>query len=121
MWDLLEKPGRSPADNDEMLQAALASLWHWSQRDDCQPRNLAVGYWQASRVQSVLGNGLEARRFGARSAMHAQNEPPFYMAYAHEALARPARCWGITRRWNGISPKPAGCSMKSATRMSGLS
>jgi hypothetical protein len=90
-WELLEKPERTPAENDEMLHAAVASLWHWSQRDDCQPRNLAVGYWQISRVQAALGNGLEARRFAARSALHATNEPPYYMAYAHEALARAGR------------------------------
>jgi hypothetical protein len=90
-WELLEKPNRTPAENDEMLLTAVASLWHWSKRDDCQPRNLAVGYWQVSRVQAVLGNGLEARRYAARAAMHATNEPPFYMAYAHEALARAGR------------------------------
>ena len=74
-----------------MLLAAMASLWHWSKRDDCRPRNLAVGYWQVSRVQAVLGNGLEARRNAARAALHATNEPPFFMAYAHEALARAGR------------------------------
>jgi hypothetical protein len=90
-WKLLEKQNRTPAENDEMLLSAMASLWHWSQRDDCEPRNLAAGYWQVSRVQAVLGNGLEARRYAARSAMHATNEPPFCMAYAHEALARAGR------------------------------
>jgi hypothetical protein len=44
-----------------------------------------------SRVQAVLGSGLEARRYAARSAMHAANELPFFMAYAHEALARAGR------------------------------
>jgi hypothetical protein len=91
VWELLEKPARTPAEDDEMLLSAMASLWHWSQRHDCQPRNLAVGYWQVSRVYAVLGNGLEARRFAARSALHAANEPPFFMAYAHEALARAGR------------------------------
>jgi hypothetical protein len=90
-WELIEKTDRISTENDEMLLAAMASLWHWSQREDCQPRNLAVGYWQVSRVQSALGNGIEARRFAARSAMHAANEPPFFMAYAHEALARAGR------------------------------
>ena len=90
-WELLEKPNRTPAENDDMLLSAMASLWHWSKRDDCAPRNLAAGYWQVSRVQAVLGNGLEARRYAARSAMHAGNESPFFMAYAHEALARAGR------------------------------
>lgn len=91
VWELLEKPDRTPAENDEMLLAAMSSVWHWSQHPECQPRNLAVGYWQISRVYAVLGNGLEARRFAARSAQHAGEETPFYMAYAHEALARAGR------------------------------
>lgn len=90
-WELLEKPSRTPAENDEMLLVAIASLWHWSQREDCEPRNLAVGYWLVSRVQAVLGNGLEARRYAARSAMHAAGDSPYFMAYAHEALARAGR------------------------------
>ena len=91
VWELLEKPDRSPAENDDLLLTAMASLWHWSKRDDCEPRNLAAGYWQVSRVHAVLGNGVEARRYAARSAMHATNELPFFMAYAHEALARAGR------------------------------
>ncbi len=90
-WELLDKPARTPAENDEMLLAAMASLWHWGQREDCAPRNRAVGYWLVSRVQAAQGNGLEARRFAARSAMHAAGEPAFFMAYAHEALARAGR------------------------------
>jgi len=90
-WELMEKSARTPAENDEMLLAAMASLWHWSQRADCTARNLAVGFWQVSRTHAALGNGLEARRFAARSALHATNEPPFFMAYAHEALARAGR------------------------------
>jgi hypothetical protein len=89
-WTLLDKPSRTPAENDELLLTAMASLWHWSQREDCRPRHLATGYWQVSRVYAILGNGVEARRMAARSAMHAAGEPPFFMAYAHEALARAA-------------------------------
>ena len=90
-WELLTQSARTLAENDELLLVASASLWHWSQREDCAPRNRAVGYWLVSRVQAVLGNGLEARRFAARSAMHAAGEPAFFMAYAHEALARAGR------------------------------
>ncbi len=87
-WELLDQPERTPAENDDLLLTAMASLWHWSQRSDCLPRNLAVGYWQVSRIHAELGNGLEARRYAARAALHASGEPPFFMAYAHEALAR---------------------------------
>ena len=93
-WQLLDKPDRTSAENDELLLAAMAAAWHWSQREDCRPRNLAVGFWQISRVHAILANGMEARRFAARSALHATDEPPFYMAYAHEALARAGRALG---------------------------
>lgn len=94
VWDLLERPNRTPDDDVRLLAAAHASLWHWLQRPDCTPRNLSVGYWLLSRVQAVLGNGVEARRYGLLSLAAAAVEPPFYQGYAHEALARAARVAG---------------------------
>ncbi|HEX2821111.1 MAG TPA: hypothetical protein VHO07_13230 [Streptosporangiaceae bacterium] len=34
VWDLLEKPDRSAADDDEMLHGAHASRYHWSASAD---------------------------------------------------------------------------------------
>jgi hypothetical protein len=89
-WELIDKPDRTPADNEQMLLLAYASLWHWTQRPDCTPRNLSVGYWLLSRVYSLLGVPKPARYFGELSLQHAEHEPPFYIGYAHEALARAA-------------------------------
>lgn len=94
VWELLERPNRTPDDDVRLLAAAHASLWHWLQRPDCTPRNLSVGYWLLSRAYAVLGNGAEARRYGSLSLDAAAQEPPFYQGYAHEALARAARADG---------------------------
>lgn len=93
-WDLLDQPERSDADNRRMEALVMASICHWMDRDDCTPQNLSIGYWQASRVQAILQNASEARRFGLLSLEFAKNEAPFYRGYAYEALARAAKVAG---------------------------
>jgi hypothetical protein len=93
-WDLLEKPDRTPADDEEMIQSCLASLWHWSQRPDCTAREKSIGTWQAARVYAVLKQAEFARRYAEMALEYAQNQPPFYRAYAYEALARSAAAAG---------------------------
>lgn len=66
-WELIEKDGRSPEDNEQMLLLAQSSLWHWTQRPDLQPDNLAIGHWQLARVNALLGNGEDALRHAERS------------------------------------------------------
>lgn len=87
-WDLLEKPDRSAAENEAMIQACLASLWHWNQRPDCTDRERSVGAWQAARVYAVVQQADNARRYGQMALSFANDQPPFYQAYAYEALAR---------------------------------
>ena len=54
-WELIDKPERTPAENEQMILYALASLWHWTQRPDCSTTNLSIGYWQAARVYALAG------------------------------------------------------------------
>lgn len=89
-WELIDKPNRTPADDEQMLLRAYASLWHWTQRPDCTPQNLSIGYWLASRVHALLGEAAAARRFGKLSLKAAETESAFHKAYAYEALARAA-------------------------------
>lgn len=77
-----------------MLALSFASLWHWTQRDDCVSRNLSIGYWQISRIFALLGDGANARRYGDACMEHSLSESPFLLAYAHEALARAAALSG---------------------------
>ena len=71
-----------------MVSMCHASLYHWQQRPDCTSRSLSIGYWQLSRVYALLGEADNARHYGRHCLDHSQDEEPFYLGYAHEALAR---------------------------------
>ncbi len=87
-WNFIDKPDRSRADDEAMLEAAHASAWHWAQRPDRTPTNQSVGYWQLARVHALAGDALNARRYAERSLAVSRGLSPFYRGYALEALAR---------------------------------
>ncbi len=89
-WNYIDLPERSADQEEEMLRLALASHWHWTQREDYGPVNASVANWLVSRVFALLGQADNARRFGLRSLEVIEDEdaPPFYSGYAYEALAR---------------------------------
>jgi hypothetical protein len=93
-WELLDKSDRTERENDEMLAATFASLWHWLNRPDATDLNLSIGYWQIARVFTVLGDGPNGVAWGEKCLAVSQNQPPFYLAYAHEAMARGYRMLG---------------------------
>jgi hypothetical protein len=96
-WELLEKPNRTSDEDEQMVRLNQASTWHWTQREDCKPRNLSIGYWQASRIHAVVGRPDEARRYAQLCLEYSRQEPPFYLAYAYEALARAEKTAGNER------------------------
>ena len=87
-WEFIQKNERTDEENLAMLHTAIASLWHWSQREDVSAQHLSVGYWQISRVCSLIGQPHNARRYGLLSLKHAETLAPFYKGYAYESLAR---------------------------------
>jgi tetratricopeptide (TPR) repeat protein len=87
-WDLIDKPDRTAADDRLMEALNQASIYHWINRPDVTDKNLSVGYWQASRIQSLIGNWREALRHAETSLGYSHEQPPFLLGYAHEALAR---------------------------------
>jgi hypothetical protein len=87
-WDLIDKKGRTAEEDEQMLRLSLASTWHWSQREDCTQANLAIGYWQTSRIYALLDQVDNARRYGQLSLDACQEDQPFLLGYAYEALAR---------------------------------
>lgn len=91
-WDLMDKTERTSAEDEDMLRLSMASCWHWTQRPDCTSQHLSIGYWQVSRIHSMLGRSIEARRYGelCLAASHDDAVAPFALAYAYEALARAA-------------------------------
>lgn len=88
-WEFMEQADtRSPEEDLGMLHSAIASLWHWTQREDVSPANLAVGYWQVSRVFNLLQQPGNARIYGLLALKYAEDQDPFFKAYAYETLAR---------------------------------
>lgn len=94
VWSLIDKPDRTPDECERMVSLAHASLAHWRERADCTPQNLSIGYWQVARVYAVLGQAENARRYRELCLQASAAEPPFYLGYAHEALARAAKLAG---------------------------
>jgi hypothetical protein len=89
-WELLDKPDRTPEEDERMIRLSLASHWHWTQRADCNATNTSVAHWQTSRVYAVLKMADNARRYAhlALAACEAEGILPFCRGYAYEALAR---------------------------------
>ena len=87
-WEFIQKRDRTRDDDEQMLLAASASMWHWTQRPDCTPTKKAIGWWQLSRINAILGRANESRRFAQLSLEHSSDEEPFFVGYAYEALAR---------------------------------
>jgi len=87
-WELIDKSDRSAEEERLMVALNQASIYHWLNRPDCDPQRLSVGYWQASRIQSILGNASEARRHAEVCLSYSAALAPFYLGYAHEAMAR---------------------------------
>jgi ATP/maltotriose-dependent transcriptional regulator MalT len=89
-WALMDNPSRAPSDDEEMIQLALASAWHWTQRPDRTDENASISCWQIARVYTLVGQIENARRYGLMCLAVSQREgvAPFYLGYAYEALAR---------------------------------
>ncbi|MBM3687367.1 MAG: hypothetical protein FJW85_10255 [Actinobacteria bacterium] len=87
-WRYLDLTERAPAHDAAMVASAEASLALW--RRAGAPTQWAIGEWQCSRVQAVLGHGetalLHAER--CRDIAEADRVDDFVPASAHEALAR---------------------------------
>ena len=93
-WTYIDKAERTPEDEEAMLRLALASHWHWTQREDFAPVNASIAYWQISRVFALMGQADNARRFGRRCLEAVGDDLPFYRGFGYEALARAAAVAG---------------------------
>ena len=89
-WTLLEKPDRTPAEDDEMIHSAHASRYHWGEVGVGEPVNLARGEWQCSRVYAVLGRAEPALWHARRCVAinQAIGHADWDIASAYEAMAR---------------------------------
>ena len=87
-WELIDKADRTPEEDQQMIRLSQASMWHWTQREDCTDKNMSIGYWQASRIYALVGQADNARNYGQISLDYSKDQVPFYGGSAHEALAR---------------------------------
>ena len=89
-WDLLDQPGRTPEDDERMLDYAHASLAHW--RFIGTAVRYQRGEWMLSRVYAVLGESELAVRYARRCrALLESNKAEmedFDFAFGAEGLAR---------------------------------
>ncbi len=95
-WKLLENPARSPAENEEMVHSAHASLWHWLKAGTGVHHQRGV--WLVSRVCTELGRTTEARRYLDQTLdltrAHKDGLADFDFAFAEALAARVAALEG---------------------------
>lgn len=106
-WELIDQPERPPEENEQMILRALASLWHWTQREDCTPQKLSIGYWQAARAFTLTGEPENARKYARLCLDITSADDPFCLGYAHEAMARAERMAGNNAQVNEHQEKAA--------------
>jgi hypothetical protein len=115
-WDLIDKPVRSAEEERMMVLLNQASLYHWSQRPDNDAKSQSIGYWQASRIQVLLGNAVEARRYADICLEYSRALEPFYLGYAYEALARAASLAGNRAEFEQFLSEARDLAQKVASR-----
>lgn len=89
-WELLDKADRTPAENEEMVLVAYASLYHWTFVGSEVHRQRGV--WMLAHVYSALGDAEQALKYAEQcldlTEAHREKMEDFDIAYAYEAVAR---------------------------------
>ncbi len=90
VWELLEKTGRTPSEDQEMLLAAQASLYHWLNAGTAV--HAQRGCWILSRVYITLNRAEPALEWALKCQEITENSlsemEDFDLAYAQESIAR---------------------------------
>lgn len=89
-WNLLEKNGRTTAEDARMLCAAYAACYHWLQAGT--PVQQQRSEWLAARVQTELKNTemalYHAQRCLELTACYQDQMADFDLPFAYECMAR---------------------------------
>lgn len=97
VWDLLEKTDRSSEENEIMINAAHASLYHW--RSIGEVINLQRGEWMVAHVYTVLAM-KESAYHHAQICLDLTLEhaiADFDLGFAYEGYARALALNGETK------------------------
>ena len=89
-WTLMETDERTEEQDDELINTAHASAYHWTRVGT--PANRARSEWQLSRAYTVLDRPEPALHHARRCLAYCEENPEaiedWDLPYAHEALAR---------------------------------
>jgi hypothetical protein len=93
-WTLSDQPNRTPAQDEDMLNAAHASAFHWSRAGD--ELNQARARMLLGHVYAALGKGGSALVYARQSCdyLAAHQPPDWEIAFAHAVLAHAAYAAG---------------------------
>jgi hypothetical protein len=90
VWALLDKGERTPEEDERMIHAAHASLYHWLYAGTLV--NAQRGEWLLAHVYTVLGHDQLAMHHALRcvdlTLAHPGDMADFDRAYAEESLGR---------------------------------
>jgi len=86
-WDLIDKPKRTAAEDQEMLNNAYASLYHWSNAGT--PIHIARGDVNLAHVHALRGEGEMALRYAQSCLAFFENNAgeDWDLAFAHAEMA----------------------------------
>lgn len=93
-WDLTSKPDRTAGEDQEMLNLAYASTYHWSKAG--QPIQIARCNITLSHAHSLLGDGDLALGYARRALDFFENNEceDWDLAFAHLEIALAAAVLG---------------------------
>lgn len=94
-WTLTEQLTRTPEEDQEMLNAAHASVHLW--RTIGNANNFALGHLLLGQVHALLGNATYAMNYAnlAYDYFIAKDSDPWEVAIVHAVLANAAHCAGM--------------------------
>jgi hypothetical protein len=95
-WTLTEQLTRTPEEDQEMLNAAHASVHLW--RTIGNDNNFALGHLLLGQVHALLGNAVYAMKYAnlAYDYFTSKDSDPWEVAIVHAVLANAAQCAGMT-------------------------
>lgn len=89
-WAILDNPDRTQAEDEALLHAAHASLYHWLQVGTTLHHQR--GLWLIARVHVVMRNAADALYYARRclelTEQHRDLMEDFDIAFAYEGMAR---------------------------------
>jgi hypothetical protein len=97
-WDLSEQQTRKPAEDEEMLNAAHASAWHWAKAGNELNRMRAT--MLLAEVHALLGFGHSAMAYAEemRTYFLGVQSPASEVAFVHAVHAHAASAAGETEK-----------------------